>query len=114
MADVTPRRAAHELGLPDGERRKVVVQEKRVLALPLVLFDDLCVVGGAERRGDQGLSLASREERRAVRAWEETHLGRDRADLVEAAAVQPLVLVQDRLPRQHLDEVVRGPGEDRK
>ena len=90
VADVAARGPAHELRLAHREGREVVVEQERVLALALVLLDDLGVVGGAERGGDERLRLAAREERRAVRAREEADLARDRADLVEVAAVEAL------------------------
>ena len=108
VADLAARRAAHELHLADREGREVVVEQELVLALALVLLDDLGVVGGAERGGDERLRLAAGEERGAVRAREETRPRRDRADLVERAAVEALALVEDRLARQDLDEVVDG------
>ena len=42
---------------------------------------------GAERRGDERLRLAAREERRAVRARQHAGVDRDRADFVRLAAV---------------------------
>ena len=110
VADVAARGAAHELRLAHGEGREVVVEEERVLALALVLLDDLRVVGGAERRGHEGLGLAAGEERRAVGAGEDADLGGDRADLRELAAVEALA-GEDRLARQDLDEVVGGLGD---
>ena len=81
VADVAARGAAHELRLAHREGREVVVEQERVLALALVLLDDLGVVGGAEGRGHQGLGLAAGEERGAVRAGQEADLAGDRADL---------------------------------
>ena len=78
VADVAARGAAHELRLAHRERREVVVEQERVLDLALVLLDDLRVVGGAERRRDERLRLAAREERRAVRAGQQADLAGDR------------------------------------
>ena len=109
VTDVAAGWAAHELRLADGEGREVVVEEERVLALALVLLDDLRVVGGAEGRGHEGLGLAPGEEGRAVGAGEDADLGGDRADLRELAPVEALA-GEDRLARQDLDEVVSGLG----
>ena len=110
VADVAARGAAHELRLAHREGREVVVQQERVLALALVLLDDLGVVGGAERRRHEGLGLAAGEERRAVGAGQEADLAGDRADLGEVAAVEALS-AEDRLAGQDLDEVVGGLGD---
>ena len=90
VADVAARGAPHELRLAHGEGREVVVEEERVLALALVLLDDLRVVGGPERRGDERLGLAAREERGAVGARQDADLRGDRPDLGELAAVEAL------------------------
>ena len=74
VADVAARGAAHELRLAHGEGREVVVEEEGVLALALVLLDDLGVVGGAEGRGHERLGLAAGEERGAVRARQDADL----------------------------------------
>ena len=49
--------------------------------------DGLLVVGAAERRRDQRLRLAAREERDAVGARDDPQLAGDRADVGGAAAV---------------------------
>ena len=50
-------------------------------------LETLHVVGGAERRGDERLRLAAREQRRAVSARQHARVDRDRADFVRLAAV---------------------------
>src|SRR5438552_1178499 len=57
---------------------------------------DLLLVGlGAEGGGDEGLRLAAREERRAVRARQVAGLDADRPDLVRLAAVEADALFDD-------------------
>ena len=108
VADLAAAGGAEPLDLADGERREVVVEEERALGLALEVLDELRVVGRAERHGDERLRLAAREERRAVRAREDAGLDRDRADLVEGAAVEALPLLDDRLARERLDELGQG------
>jgi hypothetical protein len=52
---------------------------------PSKLSNLLCVLGGAERAGDERLRLTSREDRRSVRARQDTGFDPDRAHLVERA-----------------------------
>jgi hypothetical protein len=108
MADLTPSGRAEPLDLADGERGEVVVEEERPLALALEVLDELRVVGSAERDRDEGLGLAPRKEGRAVGPRQHADLDRDRPDLVEGAAVEPLALLEDRLPRQRLDQTCRA------
>src|SRR5690606_21878160 len=67
VADLTPLRRADEARLADAVRREVVVQHERLAALAFERIDDLRIAAGAERRDDQCLRLAAREERGAVR-----------------------------------------------
>ena len=73
------------------------MQEELLLALALVLLDDLGVALGAE--GDRGerLRLAAGEERRAVGAGQHADLDVDGADLVELARVEAVAVVEDRV-----------------
>ena len=68
VADLTSARAAHEAGLADRERREVVVQHEPLVRLAVHGLDLLLIVGGAERRGDERLRLATREDDRPVDA----------------------------------------------
>ena len=73
VADLAAAGAAHRADFAGRERREVVVEHERLGRLALVVdrVEALHVVRGAERRGDERLRLAAREERRAVRAREE-------------------------------------------
>src|SRR5690606_27707227 len=95
VADLATAGAAHRARLADRVGREVVVEEE---GLPVLLdepVDALLVLAGAERRRDDRLRLAAREERRAVRAREEAHLDADRADRLEVAAVHAAPIVED-------------------
>ena len=78
VADVAALRAAHEAGLADRERREVVVVEVALLGLEPERVEPHLLARGAERGHREGLRLAAREERRAVRARSDAHLDRDR------------------------------------
>ena len=67
---------------------------KRFHDLAVHHLDLLLVVGGAERRGHERLGLAAGEHGRAVRARQHADLDRDRTDLVERAAVEPLAALE--------------------
>ncbi len=112
VADLAPAGAAQELHLPDREGREVVVEHEALAVLGLLdRVDDLRVLGGAEGRGDQGLRLAAGEERRAVGAGQDAHLAGDRPDLVEAAAVEPVAVLEDLALEQLLAQPVVDGGE---
>src|SRR5256884_9508921 len=71
---------------------------------------DLLLVGlGAEGGGDEGLRLAAREERRAVRARQVAGLDADRPDLVRLAAVEADALFDD-----HASQLRRLGGPERR
>ena len=76
VADLAALRRAHAAGLAGGERRHVVVEHEALAVLAGQRVDDLRVAPGAERRDDQRLRLAAREQRRAVGARQ--HAGADR------------------------------------
>ncbi|MCY1170581.1 hypothetical protein D9M73_106600 [compost metagenome] len=74
--------------------------------------DHLLGVLGAERGGADRLRLATREQRRAVRARQEVDDRLDRTDLRGGAAVDALAVLQDRATDDFgfelLDELLRG------
>ena len=66
VADLAALRRTHHAGLTDRERREVVMQHERLAALAFERIDDLRIARRAERRDDQRLRLAAREQRGAV------------------------------------------------
>ncbi len=62
------------------------------------LVDPLLVLGGAERRHDETLRFASREESAPVRARENADLARDRTHVREGAPVRAALLPDDDAP----------------
>ena len=74
--------------------------------------DELLVVAGAEGGDDQRLGLAAGEERRAMGARQDAHLGDDRPDGGQVASVDAAAVVED-VPADHvglelLDDRVEG------
>mgnify|MGYP000727240406 CR=1 FL=1 len=55
---------------------------------------ELVVLGAAQSAGGEHLRLAAGEHAGAVHAGQDAHFGSQRADLVDAAAVHALALVQ--------------------
>ncbi len=95
VADLAAARRAHAAGLAHRVGREIVVQHEGRLVGTLQAVDHLLVLAGAERRDDQRLCLAAREERGAVRARQHAHLREDRAHRLQVAAVDAYVGVED-------------------
>src|SRR5262249_33815284 len=68
----------------------------------------LLFIARAQRGDGEDLRLPAREDRRAVRAREESHLAADRADLIQGTAVRALLLVQVERPDLLLGDLVYG------
>src|SRR6185436_10698019 len=114
VADLAARGTAEELHFTDGERREVVMEHETLEGLALEVLDLLRLARSAEGHGDERLRLAAGEDRGAVRTRQNADLDRDRTDLVEAAAVDALVLVEHEVAEElhlHLAEC-RGDGSE--
>jgi hypothetical protein len=97
VADLPAAGAAEGTDLADAVGREIVVEHEALPRLPFQLLDALLVHLGAQRGDHERLGLAAREERRAVRARKRADLAGDGADVVEAAAVRTLVLLDDHV-----------------
>ena len=97
VADVAPLRASHEARLPDREGREVVVVHVAAVLLEGEVVDPLTLLHRPEREERHDLRLPAREERGAVRARTDLHLGRDLADLLLGASVRPPLVDRDLL-----------------
>ena len=96
VADFAASRPAQEFHFADGKRREVVVQHEALERFFLEeQVEPLLVFLGAERGRRQGLRLAAREERRAVRAGQHSHFAGDVADFIERAGIRTPVALQD-------------------
>ena len=105
VADLAALRRAHHAGLADAERREVVVEHERLFALAAERIDDLRVAAGAERRHDQRLRLAAREQRRAVRARQHAGADRDRTHRLHVAAVDARLAGEHAPPNDAVFEI---------
>ncbi len=115
VADLTAARAAEELHLPDREGREVVVEHEALLVVGLLhRVDDLRVLARSQGHRDERLCLAAGEEGRPVGARKHAHFAGDRADLVEAPAVEAAAVDRGSrcagaLPQSVVDGGHRGP-----
>ena len=71
------------------------MEHERLGRLALEGLDLLLVLLGPQRGGHERLRLAAREERRAVGAWQERHLRRDRPGLGGLATVDADAVLED-------------------
>ena len=95
VADFAALRRADAAGFAGGERRHVVVEHEAVVVLAHQRVDLLLVALGAERRDDQRLRFAAREQRRAVGARQHAGADLDRAHGARVAAVDARLAGQD-------------------
>ena len=92
VADLTPTRAANRPHLADRVGREVVVEHELLRILVDEAVHPLLILACAERDGDEGLSLATLEERRAVHPRQEVDIAMDRTERRVVAAVRPLAV----------------------
>src|SRR5581483_8161721 len=93
VADLAPARAAQKFHFADAERRKIVMQHEFFEVLADQGIDPLLVGSGAQGRHHQRLGFAAGKQRRAVGARQHLGFAGDRADVLQAAAVDaPLFL----------------------
>ncbi len=71
------------------------MQQEALFLRAFEAVDVLLVFARAERRDDQRLRLAAREERRAVRARQDVNFGKDRTNRLQVAAVDAQLRLQD-------------------
>ena len=102
VSDLAAARAAQERHFADAEWREIVVQHEPLVGFAFQHIHALDIFGGAERRRNQGLRLAAGEQRRAMRARQQTHFATDRADGVIGAAVRAAVPLDQIRPENAL------------
>ena len=73
------------------------MQHERLAAFAVERVDELCVAPGAERGDHQRLGLTAREQRRAVRARQQTDLDGDRPDGGRVASIDARLTGEDAL-----------------
>ncbi len=98
VPDLAALGAAHEAGLADTVRRKIVMQHEPIAVLAFQRVDDLRVAIGAEGCNDDRLCLAPREYRRAVSPREHAGRNRDRAHGRGVATIDAGLTAQHAIP----------------
>ena len=86
------------------------MEQEALLLRPFEAVDVLLVLACAERRDDKRLSLATREQRRAVRARQNVDFRKDRTNRFQIAAVDAHLRFQN--VAAHLLERTREPAAD--
>jgi hypothetical protein len=110
VADLAALGRADAAGLTGGVRREVVVVHV-ALAVDRRQRVQLLLHAEHVQRGDaQDLGLAALEQRRAVHPREDLDRGRERADVGQAAAVDPHLVAQDALADDLLGQRPEGSG----
>ncbi|CUS44386.1 hypothetical protein MGWOODY_Smn1356 [hydrothermal vent metagenome] len=95
MADFATARRTEAADFADRIGREVIVKHEMLVGQAGQAVDHLLRVARTERGGADRLSLAAREQRRAVRARQEVDHRLDRTDLGGGAAVDALAVLQD-------------------
>ena len=94
VADLAAAGAAGRPRLTHRVGREVVVMDVPLIRLGAQVVHQLAVLGVAQGAGGQHLGLAAGEHTAAVNPGQQAHLRRQRADLVDAAAVHTLAVIQ--------------------
>ena len=104
VADLAALGRAHAAGLAGGVRREVVVVHVALAGLRGERVELLLHAEHVQRGDAQDLGLAALEQRRAVHPREDLDLGRQRADVGEATAVDADLVAQDALAHELLGD----------
>ena len=108
MADLAALRRTDAAGLAVGPRRHVVVVEEPLGRLRVERVDELVHARHGQRAHVEHLGLAALEQAGAVRRREQADLGRHRAQVGRATAVDAQALVDDALADQLLGQRADG------
>ncbi len=88
-------RPAHTAGFTDAVGREIVVQHEALFGGAGERVDELLILAGAERGDDDGLGFTAGEQRRAVRARQEADSCLIGRTLVDRAAVDAALFLDD-------------------
>src|SRR5881398_2243455 len=102
VPDLAPLRRTHAAGLTGAVRREVVVVHVALARLRVERVDHLLHAQHVERCDVEDLRLATLEQRRPVHAGHDVDLRRQRADVLQPAAVDAHALADDALADQLL------------
>src|SRR6185436_6346830 len=108
MADLTAARAAEAAGLADREGREVIVKHEGLFVGAFKRVDILLVLARAQRGDDQRLRLATREQRRAMRARQYGSFADDRPHRYEIAPVDAMAGIENGVANDVLLEMLEG------
>ena len=116
VADLAAAGAAGCAGLADRVRREVVVVDIALVRGVGQVIHQLGILGGAEGADGQHLRLAAGKHAGAMDAGQQADLGSQRADLIDAAAVNALAVLEqpcahDLLLQLVADQVKVGGGQ---
>ena len=106
VADLAAARAAGRTRLAHGIGREIIVVHIPLRGLQGNVVHDLRVPQAGQRDSRQHLRLTAGEHAGAVYAGQQAHFGGQRADLVDAAAVHALTLVQQPAAHHELLHLV--------
>ena len=108
MADFPPARPAEAAGFADAEGREVVVQKETLRGFAATVgVDVLRLLDWRERGQRHRLRFAPLEDGRTMGAREDSDLAGDLAQVVIAAAVNPLLLVENVAAEGFLLDVIK-------
>src|SRR5262249_43995545 len=102
MADLPTPYATHTSCFTNTKRRKVVVEHEVLLLLALKRLQPLALIRRSQRRRDQSLRLATRKQRRPVRARQDPRLDRDRSNFVKRPSIGTDSILRYLLPEEPL------------
>ena len=107
VADLATAGASNRPNLADGKGRHVIIKHKLLGIFFHDAVDALLVGGGAEDGGDESLSLASLEDRRAVGARENADFASDVTKIARAATVGTIAVENHLADDSFLQRVKR-------
>jgi len=105
VADLTATGTAQGLHLAHGVGREGVVQHELVEAVAQQVVDPLLVLACAQGHRDEGLRLAARKERRAVRARKDSDLAGDGPHVGQTSSVDALLGIDNHRPNEVVLEI---------
>ena len=111
VPDLATLGAAHAAGLTGRVRREVVVVHVALVRHRRQRVDLLLHLEHVQRGDTQDLGLAALEDRRAVNARDDLHLGVERTDVGQAASVDAHAVGEDAAAHDLLRDRLVGGGE---
>src|SRR5580698_4169487 len=82
------------------------MEHEVLLLLAFVALEPLPVIGCPQRRRNKSLRLSTREQRRAMSAWQHASLDADGTNLIEGTTIGTDAILGDLLAERTLDQVL--------